>query len=713
VIAPSAWPRSRAGVVVLLAAIAFLAVAVRLVHQAEMDASPLSRHLILDEAFNDDWAARLAAGDAGEPPPFFRAPLYPWLLAGVYRIAGHNPDRVRQLQAGLAALSCLLAFRIAGRAFGGAAGWAAALLTATYWPWIYADAELQDPPLTILLNFAALAALQEASRRRRGGWFALLAGGALGLSAIARPTVLVAAPLALLWIVWSPERGVELAPRGGRRAVLAACLALGMAAPIAPVAALNFVVGRDTVLIASQGGMNFYIGNHPGSDGVSARFPGATAEWEGMIDGATRAAEAVAGHPLRPSEVSSHWYAEGRRFWREQPGAALELLVRKSVYLLEAPEIANDKPIRTLITRYRSILAWPWPGFGWVLPLALVGALWGAERRETALLVGFAGVYGAAVAMFFVSGRHRLPMAAVLVLVAGGGVEVLRERLPDHRRWGPIAVLAVALVLVAGPHAGYRENVPHAHYLIGSGLVRDGDLGPAVTEFREALRLQPEFPEARRSLTAALLAAGRPAEAEEASREVPGGAVDPELRFNRALALMALGRNTDAVALLEATVTTAPRDPGAWLRLGNARLAVGDREGAEAAYVTSLELSPERQEARFNLANLRLEEGRNAEAAANYQELLRRDGAHAGAWTNLGVALARQGLLEAALPALERGARLGSERAAAQLAWGQGLEAAGRLTEARAAYEAAVRVEPGSAAARVAAEALSRSSPRG
>ena len=708
-----ARPRSRAAGALLLAAIALLAVALRLVHQAQMSASPLSRHLILDEAFNDSWAARLAAGEAGEPPPFFRAPLYPWLLGVVYRVAGHLPDRARQAQAVLAAFSCLLAFRLAVRAFGGVAGWAAALLAATYWPWIYADAELQDPPVAILLNFAALAALQETSRRRNGGWFALLAGGALGLSAITRPTVLVAAPVVLLWLLWRPTRGAAPASAGGPRTLLALCFAIGMALPIAPIALLNRVVGRDTVLIASQGGMNFYIGNHPGSDGRSARFPGATAEWEGMIEGATRAAEAAEGRPLRPSEVSRHWFAQGGRFWREQPGAALALLARKSAYLLGAPEIANDKPIRTLITRYGSFLAWPWPGFGWVLPLALVGIVWGAGRRQTALLVGFAAAYGAAVALFFVSGRHRLPMAAVLIVVAGGGVEVLRARGRDRRLWTPLAVLILVGVAVAAPQAGYRENLPHGHYLIGRGLVRDGDLGGAVAEFREAVEMQPEFPEARRSLGAALLAAGRAAEAEAASRETAGGPVDPEVRFNRALALMALGRHGEAVALLEATVAAAPRDAMTWLRLGNARLATGDRAGAEAAFVAALDLAPERPEARFNLANLRLEEGRNAEAEAHYQEVLRRDGSHAGAWTNLGVALARQGRIDAALPALARGAQLAPGRAAAQLAWGQGLEAAGRLGEARAAYATAVRVEPGSVAARLAAEALTRSSPPG
>ena len=53
------------------------------------------------------------------------------------------------MQALLSSFTCLLAWWIGRRTFSPLAGWCAGVLAATYWPWVYFDAELQDAAVAI------------------------------------------------------------------------------------------------------------------------------------------------------------------------------------------------------------------------------------------------------------------------------------------------------------------------------------------------------------------------------------------------------------------------------------------------------------------------------------------------------------------------------------------------------------------------------------
>jgi tetratricopeptide (TPR) repeat protein len=692
---------NRRGAALLLALFA-AALAVRLVYFHQMSGSPLWDHPVLDEAYNDDWAVRLAAGEGSPEIPYFRAPLYPWLLGIVYRVAGRDLDAARLCQAVLSGLSCLLVAGLARDLYGRLAGIAAGLLAATYWPWIYFDGELQDVPLTLFLDLAALALALRAGPGRSGVLAAGGAGVALGLSAIARPTVLVAATVVALWVWWGDG--------GSRRAGPAAALLLGLVLPILPVAATNVLVGGDAVLIASQGGVNFYIGNNPESDGRSARLPGAPAEWRAMLDEARRRAERAAGRPLRPSEVSRHWFREGIDYWLQQPGDAAAGALRKTAHLLSAPELANNKQIVFFTTAHAPILRFPWPGFGLVAPLALLGLAFGGGGRRAALVAGAAAANGAAVVAFFVASRFRMPFAVLLLPLAGGGVQALwgLRRAPGARRAGVVTLLAAGAGLCNAPSLWHREDLAHAHYTIGNAYEARGRLEPAIAEFRLALRERPGYRVARRDLAAALIAAGRAGEVvEEIGPQVRADPEDVGSRINLAAALGALGRSDEARAELEGLARLAADDPEVWIRLGNARAASGDAASAAAAFETALALDPDSAAARYNLGNARLALGDAAAAERHYRDLLRRQPDHAHGWHNLGVALARSGRHAAAAAAVRRALALSPADVDMRITLGQILAAAGDRAAARAELlRAAAAAPPGSEARRRAAEAL-------
>src|SRR5579863_5808101 len=78
-----------------------------------------------------------------------------------------------------------------------------------------------------------------------------------------------------------------------------------------------------------------------------------------------------------------------------------------------------------------------------------------------------------------------------------------------------------------------QPDYPEAHNNLGNALLDLGRPVEAEASYREALRLQPAFPEARNNLGTALLDLGRPAEAAASYREALQLQPDyPEARNN-------------------------------------------------------------------------------------------------------------------------------------------------------------------------------------
>src|SRR5688572_8224010 len=120
-----------------LAAIGALALLLRVVHLGALDATPVFAVLLGDSREYHRWATEIANGAWLGTGVFYQAPLYPYVLAIVYSLFGHDPGVARVMQAVAGAASCVL-LGVAGRQFFGAsAGLIAAALLAIYPPAIF------------------------------------------------------------------------------------------------------------------------------------------------------------------------------------------------------------------------------------------------------------------------------------------------------------------------------------------------------------------------------------------------------------------------------------------------------------------------------------------------------------------------------------------------------------------------------------------------
>lgn len=602
--------------------LAALAWALRAWHVFGTAAGPWFEDPPLDMGYHLEWARTVAAGETFRPgEPFFRAPLYPWFLAGLLRLTGGALLPALLLQAGLGAATAWLTFDLGRRTFGAREGLAAAAAVACGWLLIDFDAQLLVEPLLAPLILAGLVALAprtgELTARR-----AAVAGVLFGLAAITRPNVLLVMPGLALWVFLRRRR---LLP------VLA--LTLGTLAPILPLTAYNRVACGDTVLIASQGGVNFWIGNNPTSDGRTAVAPGTRAGWwEGYHDTIAQA-EAAEGRALRPSEVSQHYTRRALAWAREEPLAFLAHLGLKLRLILAGMELGNN-----VEPRYTALAHSPWLVLSpvhsvWLVPLGLLGAVCAWPRRKAlAPLYIFLVGYGLSVVLFFVNARFRAPMLPVGALFAAHGVfAVWGAR--GRRRWilGLLAGAGIGLAAIPprSPVIGAvngRVNLALGYAARSEALSENGD-GPlaqqAIALLQEALELRPDWVPAHRALGALRRRAGDlegalAAFGQAHALAVAAGTLDEEAIDGYAGALSRAGRLEELAAFVGPLVNGSVRSAGATYYAGVLQQRAGRIERAEALFQASEELRPGRFRVPFALGALAVQRGDDARAREHF-----------------------------------------------------------------------------------------------
>ena len=194
----------------------------RLIYLNQFQSTPFFANHVMDMKYHHDWALALSQGINPIDGPFFRAPFYPYFLAAIYWLVGESNWIPRLVQVVLGSGSAALVYLIGNRVFNRKAGIIAGLIVATYGPLILYDAQLLIPSLVILLNLMGIFAIIRAFDNPNWRWYSL-AGLMLGLSAIARPTILLFAAAVVLYLIWHSKRGaVKVRPAH----ILLFCLAL-------------------------------------------------------------------------------------------------------------------------------------------------------------------------------------------------------------------------------------------------------------------------------------------------------------------------------------------------------------------------------------------------------------------------------------------------------------------------------------------------------
>ncbi len=605
-----------------------IAIVLRGILVATTRGDPIFDVPMLDAEYAVDWARRIQAGDLWGSPEgtaYFRTPLYPAFLAAVFFLPGPDLLAARLVQAVLGAVTAVLLASVAAARFGRVAGVAAGLLAACSWPLLVFGRELLIAPLSLFLGALILRVWDGTSPSARlGRWLGI--GALMGLAAVARPNSLAFLPIALILAAYGPGR------RGDARRPLV--LLAGVVLMIAPVTLRNRVVSGEWIPLSYQAGINLWIGNHPEADGMSAVLPGFSS-WRNEDVAAYLAREY--GRPVGPAEQDAHFRRLAWGAVRGAPIRAFALLLRKTGLFLQAYEIRNNRDLYALRERNR-LLGLPWPDFGFVGPLALLGMglVW-KRRRELSHLFGYAIAMAAGVILFFVCARYRLAAWPPLLVFAGAGIAgLVAPGISRGRRLLRLGILVALLLLARIDFLDVRHPDPsQPHYQYGNVYARVGDYDAAEAEFRRALSLTPGFSEARHHLAATYLRRGRPDLALPELRLAVAG-LPNSFRVRRALAeaLEATGRIDEAVAARREAAELSAGDPGDLLALAN---ALGMMRAYSEAWDLFVRLDSlgwsEDPYYEFNAGQTALALDREEEGLALLRRATRHEEVREGAWT--------------------------------------------------------------------------------
>jgi 4-amino-4-deoxy-L-arabinose transferase-like glycosyltransferase len=415
-----------------------VALVVRIGYLIYYHSMPEWDQLTVDNCYHHHWAQSIASGNIIGDTTYFRAPLYVWCLGACYAIFGDSllVARLFGLLVGLGSLS--LTFLIARRLFDRTTALVAVALQALCPIVIYFESELLlDPLFMLLLQLSLLRLLVWFDQRTARNLF--LTGLVLGLSAIARPTSLpLALPLLLLPLFLISDRRVAI------RQIAVGLV--GILLCVLSITARNLVVAGDPVLIASQGGVNFYIGNNPDADGLSATLPEPLGfNWR-MAD-LKAIAESSERHPLKPGQVSDYWSSQAWSWIRSNPGDALGLYLKKLYFSFSNREISNNRNLDQFFASvpffsYNPITFAPLVG------LALIGILLACGSSPGVRSVAFIILALVLIdALFFVNSRFRLPILPLLIVTASYALVRLATAVRT-RRWQPAAFILIPALLV-------------------------------------------------------------------------------------------------------------------------------------------------------------------------------------------------------------------------------------------------------------------------
>lgn len=546
---------------------------------------------------------------------------------------GLDPAGHHAMNAALHAATVVLAFLMLGALTGapGRSAFVAAVfavhpLTVESVAWV---TERKDVLSGLFWMLVVLSYVRYAKRGSRGGYAAALVLMALGL--MAKPT-LVVLPLVLLVLdFWplgrlDPADGHSLARRVAEKT---------------PFLVLSFVAAALTLIAHSRGG------HLASADALPLATRLANALWSLLLYVWTF---------VWPTRLAVPYPHTG--------GSLISGRTALAVAMLGLVIVAIARSYRA---RPYMLTGWVWyvAALAPVLGIVQTGQQGHADRFMYIPLLGLGIVlaWGAHDLAGSSPMRLALPWAAALLLVAW----VTLTRVQVTRWETTVSLFSHAVQVTEGNHV--------AHHNLATALALEGEPTGAERHYREAVRIRPEYWEARSALGVLLMRQGRLQEAwdqqEQALHLRPSSA---DVHFNLGLLMARMGRSGDAAS----------------------------------RYAESLRLDPGLAGAHYSWGNLLVAEGRWAEAEARFREAVRLEPDNLDALNNLGLAVGQQGRWSQAADHFRRALALDPYHARAHVNLARALRELGRFDEARAQWREALARWPQDPAVREAREEMAR-----
>jgi tetratricopeptide (TPR) repeat protein len=605
--------------------------------------------LILDAQYYDDMAQHIAAGHVMQKEAFFMGPLYPYFLAFVYSIFGRNLMLLRTIQVVGGSVTVVLTYLIGKKLFRPSVALLGAVLLVLYGASTFYEGQLLMEWLGTLLDILLLFVLYRDFGKNHVLKF-ILAGFLLGLSSLARASILIFAPVVLIWMMH--------VARERRRFGSAAIFIISALVTISPATIHNYLASKDAVLITWNGGMNFYIGNSEETTGAFVPIKGV----DPLSDMNTEQyVERMVGRDMKPSEVSRYWLMRAWMFIKEKPGNELKLLFWKAALFFNGFEIPQIESYSLSKSKY-GILRVLFVNFWMLCSLGLAGMIFSArEWRRYFLLHWFIISYSVSIIAFFVTTRYRVQIApaislfaaftladvlprsfvtlrrAVLTLATFGILLFLtwpglfgfdmdyirwREHIHQGRRWNKLGETDKALAEINKAIALRPDDAES--YIHRAIIYKDsGKLHQAIEDYSRSLRISPVMPSVHYDLAQVLRKAGMyPAAADEYLKAIAQDSFMVEAYNNLGITYQLMKDYDSAIRRLRSAIRINPNHIKAYNNLGAALAESGDIDGAVFYFREAIRRDPAYANSYKNLAMAYVAKNHLPEAKRNLEHYL-------------------------------------------------------------------------------------------
>jgi len=340
-----------------------------------------------------------------------RAPVYPLFLASIFFLFGKNLIIVKIIQSIISAFFPLIMFSITEKIFKRKAAVTAAWITAFYPPLFWGAAEFLSETLFTTIAMLGFLYLLRFEKDKKIVtlfisvlWFII--------AAHTKPVMLMGLPLIALWL-WL--RRFEKRMEGFKHAVL---FSLAVIVLLMPWTVRNYIVEERFILIASEGGITFWTGNHPLAvgDGDMAANP--------QLKLANNELRKEYGYPP-PAEMEEIYYRETFDFIKKHPFQFLWLLVKKGFYFWFP--VGRSMALFSLKHQLVSHISY-FP----ILLLAILATV-NLIRRKKLHFIPYISMLAGMIScvLFFPQERYRIPLVDPFLIVLAG--YYIAEKYPKLR----------------------------------------------------------------------------------------------------------------------------------------------------------------------------------------------------------------------------------------------------------------------------------------
>jgi len=323
------------------------------------------------------------------------APVYPYILAGVFRVFGTYTHAsgiaILTFNSLCAALTAIPVYYIAERTLGARlarwSAWLWALLPVFYWTAVRWAWETSFSTLLLMCVLLLTLKLEQSDWR---AWFAW--GLLWGVIALTNPSLLSMAPFALLWGIVRARK-----PRYGILAIVVAVVT------IAPWLARNRQTFGEWVFVRANFGAELSMGNSEQARGI----------WMGWTDPPLNDNELARYRRLGELKYVAQRKKEAIAFIRQRPEFFLNLSVRRFLlFWVGVPEdFSEDMTPRDVLPQ------WPQVALATLAFLGLAGLL-GRRRVEAWFFAPALLVYPALYYITFPDARYRHPIEPLMLMLA-------------------------------------------------------------------------------------------------------------------------------------------------------------------------------------------------------------------------------------------------------------------------------------------------------